>query len=242
MSIYARYGHYNTVHQEDIVRNNNSIFTFKQDEIIEHPVLPDRLFLVKVPYLATKTYEELIEHGTLSMYDYQTGKSRPYDSTIFSTCYWNVERMIDAYINGYAIHLCNKNDVYTVYEILQNYLKDIKYIVDNGWDEKVEIDPRYKQIDNFCNEIYEMNNVTIAIKEAENTYSPKNGIIGSYRRRNDTTKKPIKDDDTASIEIQTPIHKTPKMYFFPYKRESLYRTPNLKRTINKYKTEYNLKG
>ena len=136
--------------------------------------LPDKLFLVRVPIICTYDYKEMEILGMPTTYDYSTNKILDRKAhTNLTTCMLPLTKLIDIYNNGYEISLVNKDDVTTIYNLLDEYLTSM-IAVKEGYvlnSEQVE-EERIDGIERFAREMFGLNKGTIVntmISSTQNT-------------------------------------------------------------------------
>lgn len=130
--------------------------------------LPDRLFMVKVPYIATLSSAEIdafglpvdIDHGTdigsmTGIYNYQAYNH-------FTTVMLPLTRIIDIYCNGYEIRINNREDIPIIYEILETYLRGVINVQNFSLNRRMIKEDRLDDIERFANEMFGLNRGVIA--------------------------------------------------------------------------------
>jgi len=123
--------------------------------------LPDKLYFVRVPVLATYTPAELEVLGlptNHSLVDDSVDKEAYIELT---TARINIDRMIDIYSNGFPIYILKEDDVKEIYNTLEEYLRDQKYMKQYSPNQPMIKDDRLEEIDKFLSEMFDYNKVGI---------------------------------------------------------------------------------
>lgn len=180
--------------------------------------LPSKLFLVRVPAIATFTDFDIQERGIPISYLQNDIKDDKYGDlqhvrvnydmgfTELSTVMLPLIKIIDIYRNGYPIYVVNKQDATEMFNILDEYIMSFKQKPTslNAVREK-PLDLLY-DIDKFVTEILGFHNKAITADiEKENSYNPYGVAIDlmPLPRVQPTVYKEIEED--PDIVISRPI-------------------------------------
>lgn len=127
----------------------------------DYSVLPDKLYLVSVPVVATYTEEEIALFGVPLDYTPGTKKGSTDYLSDMTKSMMNIDRMIDTYMNGFPISVVNNEDVAEIYTILEKYLHIHVNKIQHSVNSRLNNEERLKEIDNFLTEIFDYNRVSI---------------------------------------------------------------------------------
>ena len=129
---------------------------------IRYKPLPDDLFLVRVPVIATYSEHEMstlglpvnIINGQPDMKTYNT----------MTPVYLKLDRIIDIYINGYPIRLVNHEDLDKIYAILDSYVRGLNE--NNNYELNMVgiVEERLYDIERFAAEIFDINKLALLKK------------------------------------------------------------------------------
>ena len=84
--------------------------------------LPDKLFTVKIPVLATYSEAEIDILGIRT--DTVNGSNDPKSHEYTTIVMLPVKRLVEIYSQGFPISVINESDMLEIYDILERYLKD----------------------------------------------------------------------------------------------------------------------
>lgn len=119
-----------------------------------------RLYLARVPEIATYSREELKMFGTPSNYlDGKLDKGSTFSN--MTTVMINIETMVEYYSNGYPISVINHEDVNSIYKELEEYLKSTNPLYFNSIHKVKRDELKIDEIDKFAEEIFNINRQTI---------------------------------------------------------------------------------
>jgi len=123
--------------------------------------LPTKLYLVRVPIIATYSQAELDLYGIPT--DFIDGKEQKESYKEFTNAMIPIASMINMYENGYPIKIINHNDSVEIYNSLEKYLKD--WSVDFRYSPNMKVDTidkdRLELIDKFLTEVFDFNKGSI---------------------------------------------------------------------------------
>lgn len=119
------------------------------------PRLPNKLFLVRVPIIATYSPEELDILGLPVTYNFFGN----YDDQAYrnlTTCMLPLDRLIDIYTSNFPIYIVNHGDIQVIHDILVKYIEDA---YDGPADPNIryEEDERIEDIERFAMEMFDIN-------------------------------------------------------------------------------------
>lgn len=125
--------------------------------------LPDTLFLVRIPIICTYTDEEIDLFG-LPLTTDNMGNEFKDTYKDLTTVMINIDKMINVFIQGYPIHIVNKEDSVAIFNILEDYLagtvnNPIAFINQVHTEED-----RLPEIERFAQEMFGLNKSTIVNK------------------------------------------------------------------------------
>lgn len=132
--------------------------------------LPNTLFSVSVPIIATYSPEELDVYGLPMSIVNNSRLENNYET--MTTVMLPLTKIIDIYNMGFPIKLNNYKDVTTIYSILENYLDDTERFKYNTIHKPKFREDRLQDIDRFASEIFNLNKITIA----KDAFSIQNGF------------------------------------------------------------------
>lgn len=132
--------------------------------------LPNTLFSVSVPIIATYSPEELDVYGLPMSIVNNSRLENNYET--MTTVMLPLTKIIDIYNMGFPIKLNNYKDVTTIYSILENYLDDTERFKYNTIHKPKFREDRLQDIDRFASEIFNLNKITIA----KDAFSLQNGF------------------------------------------------------------------
>ena len=123
-----------------------------------YSALPERLFMVRVPYICTLSEEE---HAILGVpvNTKPNGRQGGIDEQLVQVML-PLTKIIDIYASGSPIYLINYKEVLEIYKILESYLVDTtsNYLEFNA---PVYEDNRDIDIDKFAQEVFELNRYSV---------------------------------------------------------------------------------
>lgn len=127
-------------------------------------MLTSKLFKVRIPVMYTYTQFELEVMGTrVNSRDnehYNTNEQIS-DMSNLVTVMINLDKILDIYINGGKILICDENDVETIYQTLENYLQTVNRQVTRSLNSKIVKENRIDDIDRFLTEMFGYNRKNI---------------------------------------------------------------------------------
>lgn len=137
--------------------------------------LPQRLFLVDVPMIATIPDIEFEAFGV--PVDILNGKRNSRTHLETSRVMIPAARIIEIYSAGHKILMPNKDDLAGLYDILDKFLTDI--IAANQQSiNKIDVDERFvEEVDKFCMEMFSFNRITIIRRKLSNSQTSGYNIV-----------------------------------------------------------------
>jgi hypothetical protein len=144
--------------------------------------LPTRLFLIRVPIIATYSDDEMMLYGLPT--DTINDKPDPKCYENMTTSMMNIDRMISIYENGFRISIIKQEESAIIYKALEQFLIDwnttIQYSPNMATNTKK--DDRLESIDKFLTEMFDSNRPTILkdIAGSQMGYSMDMGLMSSY--------------------------------------------------------------
>jgi hypothetical protein len=144
--------------------------------------LPTKLYLVRVPIIATYSQAELDLYGIPT--DFVDGKEEKESYKEFTNAMIPIARMIEMYEFGYPIKIINKKDSVAIYNALEKYLKD--WSVDFRYSPNMKVDTidkdRLELIDKFLNEVFDFNKGSIVkdIAGQQSGYQMNTPVMGVH--------------------------------------------------------------
>lgn len=183
------------------------------------PTLPDKLYDVVVPDIATYTDEDLKLRGLVLNYDM-------YGKPIYSTYenYVNVmlplTKIIDIYIKGYEIRIVKEADVTEIYNFLESYLIDSTEAADNPFSihPTMPKDKRLFDIEKFAAEVFGINKTTIVKSSVDMSSGFDLGLGNiSYVTPQQSKQHMAKDPNKTEVVKVSPVDVTgPVDYQYVY--------------------------
>jgi hypothetical protein len=127
--------------------------------MVLNTTLPDTLYRVRVPTIATYTENEIEILGIpFSVVD---GKRCKNDTMEMVNVYLPLDRIIDIFLNGFPILLIDTNEVGEIYEVLENYLSNSLNAKTTSLNRATVKEDRYDEIEKFLEEIFGYNKYAI---------------------------------------------------------------------------------
>lgn len=130
---------------------------------IRYRPLPDTLFLVRVPMIATYSDHEISTVGMPVNMINGVADMRTFNSMV--TCMLPLDRIIDIYVSGYPIRLVNHSDLETIYNMLDTYVRGTSDPTGFNLNADRIVEDRLFEIERFASEIFDTNKVAI-LKQA----------------------------------------------------------------------------
>lgn len=129
---------------------------------IRYKPLPNELFFVRVPLIATYSEVE-INHLGLPI---NVINGRPDHSTYntMTAVYLPLDKIIDIYISGYPIKLIDHNSLDRIYTILDQYVRGLNENDNYELNVAGVVEERLYDIEKFAAEIFDINKVAILSK------------------------------------------------------------------------------
>lgn len=197
--------------------------------------LPKRLFMVRVPIVATYTDEEIEVLGLpISINHYQNYGSN------YGTCNYQaykdlttvmlpLTKIIDIYCNGHKIVVVNKADIPVIYEILEKYLLGVTAVKQFSLNHAMIEEERMDDIERFAQEMFGINKAVIAKsvydKMNHNPFSLNSGFMTPVEAYN-AKQKVLKAQKSTSPQITKFTARKPASHLdFPYIPEQQINTP-----------------
>lgn len=137
---------------------------------VSYQSLPNDLFMVKVPIVATYEEREITTFGLPVSIDQTDGV---YMDTYkeLTTVMLPISRIIDIYISGYPIHIVNKDDIIKIYEIIDEYMSGTNQNSMVSINREIVEEDRMDDIVRFAKEILNINRETITNDVKKQIYS-----------------------------------------------------------------------
>ena len=137
---------------------------------VSYQSLPNDLFMVKVPIVATYEEREITTFGLPVSIDQTDGV---YMDTYkeLTTVMLPISRIIDIYISGYPIHIVNKDDIIKIYEIIDEYMNGTNQNSMVSINREIVEEDRMDDIVRFAKEILNINRETITNDVKKQIYS-----------------------------------------------------------------------
>jgi len=159
--------------------------------------LPNRLFKVRVPIIATYTEEEMKVYGL--PVDITEGKPNKETFKEMTVAMFNLDKIIDMYINGYPIYIVNPNDSKEIFKILEEYIAIQNNKVSHSLNTPTYEEKRLHEIDKFVSEMFGYNKNTIV----QDIIKPTNGYaidFGLMHTPGTITNNPFGVHDLVAVE------------------------------------------
>ena len=129
--------------------------------------LPDNVFKVRVPIIATYTEQEIEIYGIPLDVNNTNGRPDKESYQNMTIAMLNLDRIIDIYIQGYPIYLVDQSQRELMFNILEEYIYVNNNDVRTSLNQNVVKDERLYEIDKFVNEMFNNNKESI-VKEVVN--------------------------------------------------------------------------
>lgn len=201
--------------------------------------LPDKLFLVRVPIVATYTDEEIdllglpvsINHyqnygSNYGMCNYQAYKE-------LTTVMLPLTKIIDIYCNGHQIAVVNRSDIPIIYEILEKYLLGVTAVKQFSLNHAMIQEDRMEDIERFAQEMFGINKATIAKsvydQMSHNPFNLNAGFMTPTEAYN-AREKAMKNQPKQPVKVVPVVNKfsakKPGTHLgYPYRPEQQINTP-----------------
>lgn len=212
-------------------------------EAIRYEPLPNTLFMVRVPVIATYTPEEVAvvglpteNHHNLEYFNYQAYNN-------MTTVMLPLTKIIDVYCNGYPISVVDSTDTPKIYEILENYLAGVVTVQQNSVNAAIIKEDRLDYIEKFAEEMFGLNKGNIVKSIFDRTHAKSFGLqldVMTPQEAKDAAivkmSKPVTAVNTSKV-INRPLSHTS----FPYVPEDtpVKHTESMIHTVTK--EEFNKK-
>ena len=139
------------------------------------PTLPNKLYMVRVPDIATYTEAELRIRGKPTTFDHYGNPVLSLDYDNYVTVMLPLTRIIDIYIEGYDIFLVNQKDASDIYNNLTEYLRESTSQNPFSLIQNTKPDRRLYDIEKFVDGMFNKNKVSIV---KDNFASPSGFDLG----------------------------------------------------------------
>lgn len=136
------------------------MYTQRANNIRRKP-LPGKLFLVRVPIIATYSDTEIDLLG-LPVDTNTFGGYNPKTYNNFTTCMLPLDRLVDIYMQNYPIYVVNQSDTVEIYNILEEYLTGESEPETFSRNLEARVEDRLVDIEKFASEMFGYNRGTIA--------------------------------------------------------------------------------
>ena len=123
--------------------------------------LPDNVFKVRVPIIATYTEQEIEIYGIPLDVNNTNGRPDKESYQNMTIAMLNLDRIIDIYIQGYPIYLVDQSQKDLMFKILEEYIYVNNNDVRTSLNQNVVKDERLYEIDKFVNEMFNNNKESI---------------------------------------------------------------------------------
>lgn len=123
--------------------------------------LPDNVFKVRVPIIATYTEQEIELYGVPLDVNSKNGKSDKESYQNMTVVMINLDRIINIYIQGYPIYLVDQSKRDIMFKILEEYIYVNNNDVRTSLNQNIVKDERLYEIDKFVNEMFGNNKESI---------------------------------------------------------------------------------
>lgn len=144
--------------------------------------LPDNLFKVRVPIIATYTEQEINAYGLpLDVDNNKNGTANKNSYNNMTTVMLKLDKIIDIYIKGYPIYLVDNEQSKLMFKILEEYIYVNNNDVRTSLNQEVVKDDRLYEIDKFVGEMFGYNKETIVrgIVTQNNGYTINMGLMST---------------------------------------------------------------
>ncbi len=131
-----------------------------------HNALPNKLYRVRVPEIATYTEAEMEILGVpLTVID-GSDRKHHYKETV--TVMLPLTKLVDIYTSGYSIEILNRDDITEIYNILERYLNDSLEAANYSPNRAAVIEDRHEEIEKMLEEMFGYNRKTIVKETLKN--------------------------------------------------------------------------
>lgn len=146
--------------------------SYRSKMVYRYFKLPDKLYDVRVPRIATMSDAEIELLGLpITVVDGHL-EVRERD---FVTVMLNLNRILDIYINGYPIYLVHESDIKSMYKAYEDYVNNFRKNPESSIDLNdvgmIEDNDRLKELEKFLNMIFDRYKAVI-YKQKLQTISP----------------------------------------------------------------------
>jgi len=141
--------------------------------------LPDNVFKVRVPIIATYTEQEIELYGVPLDSNNTNGKTDKESYQNMTIVMINLDRIINIYIQGYPIYLVDQTKRDIMFKILEEYIYVNNNDVRTSLNQNIVKDERLYEIDKFVNEMFGNNKESIVkgMVSQSNGYAINMGLI-----------------------------------------------------------------
>lgn len=146
--------------------------SYRSKMVYRYFKLPDTLYDVRVPRIATMTDAEIELLGLpITVVDgHLEVKERDFVNVML-----NLNRILDIYINGFPIYLVHESDIKSMYKAYEDYVNNFRNDPNRGIDlndiSMLEDSDRLKELEKFLNSIFDRYKAVI-YKQKLQTISP----------------------------------------------------------------------
>lgn len=136
--------------------------------VLRYEPLPDTLFLVRVPIVATYSDAEISLLGlpiTINHGDNYGSNQGEYNYSAYkelTTVMLPITRLVDIYCGGHKIVIVNRSDIPVIYEILEKYLMGVTAAQTYSLNRALIEEDRMEDIERFASEMFGINKSLIA--------------------------------------------------------------------------------
>lgn len=207
--------------------------------------LPNKLFLVRVPIVATHTDAEIellglpvsINHyqnygSNYGMCNYQAYKE-------LTTVMLPLTRIIDIYCNGHKIVVVNKSDIPIIYDILEKYLLGVTAVKQFSLNHALIEEDRMDDIERFAQEMFGINKAVIAKsvfdQMSQNPFNINAGFmtpVEAFKAKEAAMKVQSKQPSSLPNVSKFTVKKPNTHLGYPYVPEQQVNTPAAMSTSN----------
>lgn len=134
-------------------------------EYREKVPLPQCSYWLYVPYIATLGQYQLENIGVPTEgYNQELGYPNMYRLTLVK---WDLDIMLDCFRAGHKIEFSNKQDIFALVDIIDNYFIEINKIIESPDRDNYVFDDRLEDLDRLVEAIYKSNRGKILVNRRE---------------------------------------------------------------------------
>lgn len=211
--------------------------------------LPKKLFLVRVPIVATYTDAEIEFLGLPITINHQQDYGANYGDCNYqaykelTTVMLPLTKIIDIYCNGHKIAVVKKSDIPIIYGILEKYLLGVTAVKQFSLNHAMIEEDRMDDIERFAQEMFGINKAVIAKsvfdQMNQNPFNLNSGFMTPVEAYNAKQKAIQSQKQTIPVVKKFTAKKPLSHLSYPYTPEQQVNTPATMSVDNTSNTQLN---